>query len=235
MATNIRIRSRLPKFVNSYLAIGMYPKTIQKLIDLFSKFPGVGPKTAARFVFYLTKQNEKEIQDLSKTISSLKSSLKTCNFCFNLFDASTSSTQEGKEGLCKICSSPSRDRSLLCVVEKETDLVSIEKSRAYKGLYFVLGGTVSTLKTKELKLLRIRELRERIKNPEKFGISGASFKEIIIATNLTVEGEATALFLERKLKDLGKKITRLGRGLPVGGELEYADKETLSSAFRGRR
>lgn len=204
----------------------MYSKTIQKLIDSFSKFPGVGPKTAARFVFYLTKRGEKELDDLSKTISSLKASLKTCNFCFSLFE------EEGE--LCKICSDPSRDRSILCIIEKETDLVSIEKNKVYKGLYFILGGTVSTLRTKELKKLRLAELRERIKKPEKFGILGASFKEIIVATNPTVKGEATALFLERKLKDLRKKITRLGRGLPVGGELEYTDKETLSSAFKSR-
>ena len=203
----------------------MYSKTIQKLIKLFSKFPGVGPKTAARFVFYLTKQDKEELKELSKTISSLNT-LKTCNFCFKLF--------EGEGNLCPICSNSLRDRSLLCVVAKETDLESIEKNKIYKGLYFILGGTVSTLKPKELKTLRIKELRERIKNPEKFGISGASFNEIILALNPTVEGEATILLLERKLKDLGLKITRLGRGLPIGGEVEYADKETLKSAFERR-
>jgi len=212
----------------------MYSKTIQKLIDLFSKFPGVGPKTAARFVFYLTKQNKKDIEVLSKTMLLLSDSLKTCRFCFNLFEPSGGSGQEEGE-LCEICSNLSRTRNLLCVVEKETDLVSIENNKVYKGLYFILGGTVGTLGTRDLKNLRVNELRERIKNPEKFKISGTGFDEIIIATNSTVEGEATAFLLERKLKDLKKKITRLGRGLPLGGELEYADRQTLSSAFLGRR
>ena len=212
----------------------MYSKTIQKLIDLFSEFPGVGPKTAARFVFYLTKQSKKDIEVLSKTMLLLSDSLKTCRFCFNLFEPSGGSGQEETE-LCEICSNPSRTKNLLCVVEKETDLVSIENNKVYKGLYFILGGTVGTLGTRDLKNLRINELRERIKNPEKFKIFGTAFDEIIIATNSTVEGEATAIFLERKLRDLKKKITRLGRGLPVGGELEYADRQTLSSAFLGRR
>jgi recombination protein RecR len=215
----------------------MYPKTIQKLIDLFSKFPGVGPKTAARFVFYLTtEKNKNEPEDLARVIASLKN-LRVCNFCFKF--------HESKNSLCEICSDGSRDKNLLCVVEKETDLVSIENNKIYKGLYFILGGTVNSLKKQDIEKLRIDELIQRIKKPEEFGLSGSDFKEIIIATNSTVEGEATALLLERKLKDLDKKtrldspsaarrVTRLGRGLPTGGELEYADRETLLSAFRGR-
>lgn len=204
----------------------MFPKLIQKLIDLFSEFPGVGPKTASRFVFYLTERNREELEDLSKTITSLKSFLKTCNFCFSFY--------EGESGLCGICSDTSRDRKLLCIVEKQTDLVSVENNKVYRGLYFILGGTVSNLQEEAIKKLRIKELIEGIKNPEKLGISDASFQEIILALNPTVDGEATTLFLERKLKPLNKKITRLGRGLPVGGELEYADRETLKSAFERR-
>jgi len=217
----------------------MYPPIIQKLIELFSKFPGVGPKTAARFIFYLTKQNKKEIQELSKTISSLQSDLKTCDFCFNLFESPFAKAPEGKgEEICPICQDPTRDRSLLCVVEKETDLASIENTKIYKGLYFILGGTVSTLKKPDLKKLRIEDLIKRIKNPQNFGIFRASFKEIILALNPTIEGEATTLYLERTLKKNlppNRQVTRLGRGLPVGGELEYADKETLLSAFKSRR
>jgi len=217
----------------------MYPKTIEKLIELFSKFPGVGPRTAARFVFYLTKREKKELEELSKAISSISTSLRRCNFCFNLFQpgqgSQVSKDEENGQGLCEICSNQSRNRNLLCVVEKEIDLISIERNKIYKGLYFVLGGTVSGLRKKDFKSLRLSELRERIKNPEKFGIKNASFEEIIIAFSSTVEGEATILFLERKLKDLNKKITRLGRGLPTGGELEYADRETLSSAFSSRK
>jgi len=199
----------------------MYPPSIQKLIDLFSKFPTVGPRTAARFVFYLMKISKEEgIEELINSISNLKKTVKICPSCFNPF--------EGEGELCKICADSSRDRTLLCVVEKETDLFTLEKTKKYKGLYFILGGTVSTLKKADVEKLRTKELKERIKSyPE--------IKEVIIATNPTTEGEATALYLERLLKPLNKKITRLGRGLPVGAELEYADEETLGSALEGRK
>jgi len=213
----------------------MYPKIVQKLIDLFSKFPGVGPRTAARFVFYLLEQKNSDIEDLSKAISQLKKALRICQFCFKWFDPSFAKASEGKWLLCEICSDRTRNRNLLCIIEKQTDLVSIENNKIYKGLYFILGGTVNSLKKQALEKLRLNGLVQRIQNPEKFGISNADFQEIIIATNPTVEGEATALLLERKLKPLNKKITRLGRGLPTGGELEYADKETMLSAFKGRK
>jgi recombination protein RecR len=198
----------------------MYPPKIQKLIEIFSKFPTVGPRTASRFVFYLLRKPKEEIDELIKSILELKEKVKICSFCFNPF--------EGEEELCPICSNPSRDKTLLCIVEKETDLLSIEKTKKYNGLYFIFGGTVSRFKKADIEKLRTKELEERVKNhPE--------IKEIIIAINPTTEGEATALFLERKLKPLNKKITRLGRGLPVGGELEYADEETLASALEGRK
>jgi len=205
----------------------VYPPSIQQLIEKFSRFPTVGPRTAARFVFYLIKIPQKEIEELISSLSSLKEKIRICNFCFSPF--------EGTESLCPICRDHSRDRSLICIVEKEIDLIALEKIKKYQGLYFILGGTVSTLKKEDIKKLRIQELEERIKNPEKFGISEAEFREIIIATNPTSEGEATALYLERLLKPINKKISRLGRGLPVGGELEYADEETLSSALESRR
>ena len=198
----------------------MYSPTIQKLIDIFSKFPTVGPRTAARFVFYLLKKPKEEIENLISSINELKNNVKICKLCFNPF--------QGDGELCEICQKPSRDKSLLCLVEKETDLISIEKTKKYNGLYFILGGKVSALKRADIEKLRIKELEERIKNhPE--------IKEIILATNSTTEGQATALYLERLLKPLNKKITRLGRGLPVGAELEYADEETLSSALEGRK
>lgn len=203
----------------------MYPKSIQKLIDLFSKFPTVGPRTAARFVFYLIKLPQNSSDELLNSIINLRKSIKICSFCFNPFDASQDSAQ-GEETLCSICKDNSRDKTLLCVIEKETDLISIEKTKKYKGLYFILGGTIS-LKKADSKKTRIEELKERIKNN--------GFKEIIIATNPTTEGEATALYIKRELKPFNIKITRLGRGLPVGGELEYADEETLTSAFEGRK
>jgi recombination protein RecR len=197
----------------------MYPKTIQKLIELFSKFPTVGQRTATRFVFYLLKKDRNEIEEISKAILDLKEKVKFCKICFKPF--------EGEGEICEICSDKTRDRSLLCIVEKETDLEAIEKTKKYRGLYFVLGGPISAIKKEELNKLRIKELEERVKDKK--------LKEIIIATSLTTEGESLALFLERKLKNSGKKITRLGRGLPTGGELEYADEETLGAAFEGRK
>jgi len=215
----------------------MYPPAIQNLIKRFSKFPTIGPRTAARFVFYLIKLSGEEISELIKSILELKEKVKLCEFCFNPFEPPTHTLvgSEGNRNLCEICSDSARDKTLLCIVEKESDLQSLEKIKKYKGLYFVLGGTVSALRKSDIEKLRIKELEERIKNPEKFGITGADFQEIILALNPTTESEATALYLERILKPLGKKITRLGRGLPVGGELEYADEETLSSSLEGRK
>jgi len=204
----------------------VYPKSIQKLIDQFSKFPTVGPRTAARFVFYLLRAPKEEISALIELISNLDKEIKLCSFCFKPF--------EGKGNLCEICYNSNRDRTKLCVIEKEIDLDTIEKTKKYKGLYFILGGTVSLLK-KEPKKIRISELIERIKDPAVYHLFDAKIEEIIIATNPTAEGEATALFLERKLKPLNKNVTKLGRGLPTGGELEYADEETLGEALERRK
>jgi recombination protein RecR len=199
----------------------MFPENIQKLIDLFSKFPSVGRRTAARFVFYLIKLPQNEIEELLNSIIKLRKTIKICSYCFNSFD----SLSNPEEKLCPICKNPIRDKSLLCIVEKEMDLLAIEKTNKYKGIYFVLGGTLNL--KKEEKSIRINELKQRIK--------ASNLKEIIIAINPTVEGEITSLFIERELKPFGLKITRLGRGLPFGGELEYADEETLESAFQGRK
>ena len=211
----------------------MYAEKIQKLIDLFSKFPGIGPRVASRFVFYLAKAGTEEVDELAKAILDIKHSLRICRFCFKLFEPS-SRREQNKDGLCEICSNGSRDRNLLCVVEKEIDLISIEKTKLYNGLYFILGGSFPALEKKNINDLRIKELRERIKNPPRFGLK-TDFKEIILALNPTVNGETTILYLERELKALNKKTTRLGRGLPTGGELEYADRKTISSAFEGRK
>ena len=204
----------------------MYSKSIKKLIDQFSKLPTVGPRTAARFVFYLLNAPKEEVNSLIESISNLSKEVKLCSFCFKPF--------EGEGNLCEICGDSNRDRTKLCIVEKETDLGSIEKTKKYPGLYFILGGTVSLLK-KEPEKIRTKELVERIKDPVVFHLFNASFEEIIIATNPTTEGEATSLYLERKLKSLNKKITKLGRGLPTGGELEYTDEETLGEALEGRK
>lgn len=195
----------------------MYPESIQKLINLFSKFPTIGTRTAARFVFYLIKMSDNQFEELIVSLKKLKEDIALCPSCFNVLEKSN-------EKICSICQNNSRDKSILCIIEKETDLEAIEKTKLYKGLYFILGGTINLKKEKEI---RIRELKEKIaKN---------NFKEIIIAINPTPEGEATSLFLQRELDSFGIKITKLGRGLPIGGELEYADEETLSSAFEGRK
>lgn len=218
----------------------MYPASIQKLIEQFSKFPTVGPRTAGRFVFYLLNLPKEDIKKIIESIADLKNKVKLCTFCFKPFDAAQgepfdaapafAEATAGKQGepfqnVCEICSDARRDKTLLCVVEKEADLETIEKIKKYHGRYFILGGTVSKLKKEDIEKLRLKELRERVKD----------IKEIIIATNPTIEGESTALYIERLLKPLNIKTTRLGRGLPVGGELEYADEETLSSALDNRK
>jgi len=197
----------------------MYPKSIQKLIDLFSKFPTVGPRTAARFVFYLIKSPQEKFDEILRTLTDLKKTIKICSSCFYPF--------QGDSEFCSICEDNSRNKELLCIVEKESDLESIEKTKKYKGLYFVLAGTISGLRKIDKEKIRVEELKKRVRD--------GKFKEIIIATNPTVEGETTALLLERELKPLAVRTTRLGRGLPMGGELEYADEDTLSNALEGRK
>lgn len=236
----------------------MYPEPIQKLIALFSKFPTIGQRTASRFVFYLLRQSKEDIQKLLEGITELKEKIRTCAFCFNPFDFVQGKSPE----LCDICKNTGRANGLLCVVEKESDLEALEKTQQYDGLYFILGGTIGMLKKADRESIRLKELKERVANPKNFGLlssftpleianshgsntmdaknseqrkSLTGFKEIIIALNPTTEGEATALYLERELKDSKAKLTRLGRGLPIGGELEYADAETLKQSLLNRR
>lgn len=210
----------------------MFPEPIQRLVALFSKFPTIGQRTATRFVFYLLKLPQSDIEELANALVNLKKQIKLCLFCFNPFD-STGLDKEIK--LCLICRGKTRTSPLLCVVEKESDLEALEKAQSYNGLYFILGGTVGMLKKEDMKRLRLQELKERLENPRNFGISQEKFNELIIATNPTVEGEATALYLERLAQSLKILSTRLGRGLPIGGEIEYADEETLRNALEGRR
>ncbi|MDP2930745.1 MAG: recombination mediator RecR, partial [bacterium] len=188
------------------------------------------PKSAARIVFYLLKRPRIEIDNLIGAFSELKKSVKICFFCQNPFEPA-----RGGELLCKICSNPKRDITKLCIVEKEADLDLLEKTRKYQGLYFILGGFLTPLRRKETEKLIVENLLKRIKSPNHFGLAGANFQEIILAISYTTEGEASALYLERVLKPFNLKITRLGQGLPIGGEIEYADEETLSSALEGRR
>lgn len=207
--------------------------SIKKLTEFFTKFPTVGPRTARRFCYYLIKQPKEKIDELTNAIQELKNKIKLCQFCFQPYEALA------EEDLCTICSNPSRNKQLLCIVEKEMDLDTIEKTKRYNGLYFILGGTVGTMKPEEINNLRLEELKQRIMKP--FGaIQGENkFSEIIVALNPTQEGKAASILVERALKETSQspafKITHLAKGIPVGGELEYADEETLESAFEGRK
>ena len=208
----------------------MYPKSIQKLIEIFSRFPTVGPRTASRFVFYLLKLSDGEMNELIAALQSLKREIRQCSFCFNSFEAEEDERKTGpaspQGGLCAICRDETRDQTLLCIVEKESDVETLEKTKQYRGRYFILGGVNDILKKEGVQNIKAQELKERM---------AGAIQEIILALNPTTEGEATVLYLERLLAPYGKKITRLGRGLPVGGELEYADEETLRSAMESRR
>ena len=212
--------------------------SIKKLTELFAKFPTIGSRTAGRFVFYLLKLPKEKTDEIINAILELKSKIRFCNFCFNPYEPFNLSQDESQNLLCSICQNSQRNRQLLCVIEKEADLQSIENTKKYQGLYFILNGA-SRFRKSDLDALRINELKERFQNPQKFLLQNANFIEVIIATNPTPEGKATSVLVQRALKELGQvaafKITHLGQGLPVGGEVEYADEETLESAFDGRK
>ncbi|MDP2820854.1 MAG: recombination mediator RecR [bacterium] len=204
----------------------MLPESIKKLNGIFSKFPTIGARTAARFSFYLLSLSENEIEELISAIKNLRQNVRFCKFCFKPF--------ESNGDFCEICGNYKAREPILCVIESETDLMAIENPKIYKGLYFVLGGTVSHLKKEDFKKIRVSELLERLENSLSFGLD-IKFEEIILANNLTTEGESTTLYLEEKLKPLGIKISHLARGLPNGAELEYTDEETLGAALEGRK
>jgi len=211
---------------------------IKKLVELFSKFPTIGSRTAKRFVFYLIKIPDREFKEFLKSLSQLREKVKTCIFCNSPFEINNQ-----EEKLCPICRDKTRNQKLLCVVEKESDFLTIEKTKKYNGLYFILGSALSFFKKENNEAnLKIEELKKRIKNPSNFILNCPYFEEVIIATNPTPEGESTALFLERKIKEIQMpnnqkppKVSRLAKGLPSGGELEYADEETLVNAFENRK
>ncbi len=202
----------------------MYPPPVEKLISSFSRFPTIGRRTATRFALYLLTANPTEIAMLIENLKEIRDSVALCDVCFRSTLAS--------EKICSICSSSKRDQSTLCVIEKESDLIPIEKTSEYNGLYFILGGNISPLKKEDLRKIRGSELKQRLMSPESFNLKPC--KEVIIATNQTPEGEATAVYIERLIKELNIKTTKLGRGLSTGSELEYADEETILSALKRR-
>ena len=194
-----------------------FPVSMRSLVEEFSKMPGIGPKTAQRLAFYILKCPKNEAEALAEAIRKVKESVRFCKVCNNLSD----------EDICEICKSPSRNHAALCVVEEPNDIVTIEKAGNFNGLYHVLLGSLSPLDGIGPSELKIKELLDRVKKEK--------FKEIIIATDFNTEGEATALYLIRVLKGAGAKLTRVAYGIPVGGDLEYADQATIVKAFEGRR
>jgi recombination protein RecR len=189
--------------------------SIDHLIQEFSKLPGIGQKSAQRLAFYVLKIKKEDAKKLAQAILTVKEKVTYCSVCFNLTE----------DDPCKICKDKKRDGSVICVVEEANDVAAIEKTNQYKGLYHVLGGVLSPLDGIGPDELRIKELMSRLRK---------SVKEVILATNPSAEGEATAVYLSKLIKPMGIKVTRIARGLPAGGALEYADMATLSKALEGR-
>lgn len=193
-----------------------YSPSIEKLIESFEKLPSIGNKTAVRLAFYILNAPQEEADEFVKSIQNAKKNLKFCSKCFNISDTDP----------CEICSNPKRDTSKICVVEDVKDVVAIEKIHEFKGLYHVLHGTISPMDGIGPDDIKIKELLARLMD--------GSVKEVILATNPKVEGEATAMYISKLVKPMGVKVTRLAHGIPVGGDLEYTDEFTLGKAFEGR-
>lgn len=189
---------------------------LQAAIEELSKLPGIGRKTAQRLAIHLLKTDSASVEKLLTAIQNLKTKLHFCTRCFNI----------STEDLCDICSNAKRDHSIVCVVEEASDVIAIEKSNEYNGIYHVLGGVLSPLSGVTAELLKIRELLKRFENEE--------IKEVILALNPNTEGEATSLYLAKLIKPLGIKVSRIARGLPIGGDLEFADEATIGRAVSGR-
>ena len=194
-----------------------YTEPISRLIEEFSKLPGIGKKTAQRLAFHVINMNNNDVESLSKAILDAKREIKYCSICCNITDKDP----------CSMCSNPNRDSSVICVVEDPRDVAAMEKIREFKGQYHVLNGVISPMDGIGPDMINIKELIQRLGNQD--------VKEIIMATNPTIEGEATAMYIARLIKPMGIKVTRIAHGLPIGGDLEYADEVTISKALEGRR
>ena len=198
----------------------MYEGPVQDLIDELGRLPGIGPKSAQRLAFHILAADADDVLRLADTLKLVKDTVKFCEICFNV----------AEESQCRICRDPRRDQTVICVVEESKDVVAIERTREFRGRYHVLGGAISPIEGIGPDDLRIRELMTRLGQGD-----GAEVSEVILATDPNLEGEATATYLTRMLSPLGLRITRLASGLPVGGDLEYADEVTLGRAFVGRQ
>ena len=194
-----------------------YPEPVARLIEALQQLPGIGPKTAQRLAFFMLKRPAQEVRELAESLVAVKERIVSCSTCFNVTD----------QDPCRICADPARDAALLCVVEEPNDLLAMERTGEYKGRYHVLLGALSPLEGIGPDDIKVRELLVRLE--------AGGTAEVILATNPNVEGEATALYLVKLLRPLGVRITRIARGLPVGGDLEYADQVTLTKALEGRR
>lgn len=194
------------------------PKQIENLISQFERLPGIGPKSAERLTFYLLKNKKEDLNNFAKSLTNLKEGITICSICQNI----------SEQNPCSICKNKSRDNSIICVVEEAQDALVLENTHEYKGLYHILHGAISPVNDICPEDLKIKELLERVQRNKET-------KEIILATNPTLEGEATAMYISKLLKPQGLKITRIARGLPSGGDLEYADDITLTNALEGRK
>ncbi|WGX76305.1 recombination mediator RecR [Paraclostridium bifermentans] len=194
-----------------------YSGPISRLIEEFSKLPGVGRKTAQRLAFHVINMNMNDVEALSKAIVDAKKEIKYCSICYNITDKDP----------CSMCSNKNRDSGIICVVEDPRDVAAMEKTKEFHGQYHVLNGVISPMDGIGPDMIRVKELVQRLGNQE--------VREVIMATNPTIEGEATAMYIARLLKPMGIKVTRIAHGLPVGGDLEYADEVTITKALEGRR
>jgi recombination protein RecR len=194
------------------------PKAVQRLIDEFSRLPGIGPKSASRLTYFLLRGDGQQPRDLAAALVELKERTRFCSVCYNITDAASDP--------CPVCADPARQTGVICVVEEPLDVLAIERTREFKGRYHVLNGVISPVEGIGPEDLKIRELLTRLKIEP--------VKEVILATNISLEGEATAMYLQKQVGALGIRVTRLARGLPVGGDLEYADETTLARALQGR-
>jgi len=202
----------------------LYPAPLARLVQELSKLPGIGEKTAARLAFHMLKSNKDDVLRLADSIGKLRQAMGLCRCCFGFSEV----TGENGDGtLCGICRNAEREADKICVVEEPADLIAVEKSQEYRGLYHVIHGTISPLDGIGPDALRIKELLERLRD--------GTVKEVIVATNPTMDGEATALYLSKVIKPMGVAVTRIARGLPMGGDLEYTDAVTLGKALEGRR
>lgn len=197
----------------------LLPEPIQSLITAFERLPGIGPKSASRLAFFLLRAPDEVAQDLAEALTDLKEKIAFCEECYNLTEAGQSR--------CRICQDPQRDASMICVVEEALDVVALERTGAYRGRYHVLHGVLSPIEGVGPDDIKSKPLIERV--------ARGGVQEVILATNPSMEGEATALYLQQQLRPYGVQVTRLARGLPVGGDLEYADPNTLLRALSGRQ